>query len=165
VSAVFVASLLVWVGRGGLASEDAVRLEPIDVPGVAVLARNDSPRWRLINLWATWCAPCLTELPLLVAADGRYRELEVVTISTDGLELRGEALEFLTRIDATTRNLIVGFVDTRELAEALDPDWRGPLPYTVLVAPGGGVAHRKLGAFGADELRELIESHLGDPTS
>ena len=142
-----------------------VELEPVDIEAVAQIAANDSERWRLINLWATWCVPCLTELPLLIEADRRYRDLEVVTISIDDLEQLGDVLAFLEEIDASTRNLIVGLVEARELAQVLDPEWRGPLPYTVLIAPGGELAYSKMGAFDPEELERMIVEQLGAPAS
>ena len=45
---------------------EAVDLELIDAAGVAKLAKNDSNRLRLVNVWATWCAPCVAEFPALV---------------------------------------------------------------------------------------------------
>ena len=57
--------------------------------------------------------------------------------------------------------MIVGLVDARELARVLDPEWQGPLPYTVLIAPGGALAYRKLGAFDPVELEGVIVEQLG----
>jgi thiol-disulfide isomerase/thioredoxin len=147
----------------GATRAGSTQLESVDVQTVARLAANETDSWLLINMWATWCTPCLTELPLLVDLHGRYRDrgLEVVTLSIDDLEQRRDVLEFLEKIDASTRNLIVGLVDTRKLANALDSEWHGPLPYTVLIAPGGGVVHRKLGAFEPAELEAVIIEQLG----
>ncbi len=51
---------------GGFSS--ALRaLSLIDADGAARLAKNDSNRLRVINVWATWCAPCVAEFPELVA--------------------------------------------------------------------------------------------------
>ena len=47
---------------------EPVDLALIDAAGVAKLAKNDSNRLRLVNVWATWCAPCVEEFPELVAA-------------------------------------------------------------------------------------------------
>lgn len=148
-------------GGPGATRAGSVELESVDLEAVARVAANDTERWRLINLWATWCTPCLTELPLLVEIDRRYRDLEVVTLSIDDLEQRGDALEFLEKIGASTRNLIIGLADARELARVLDREWQGPLPYTVLIAPGGALAYRKLGAFDPVELEGVIVEQLG----
>jgi len=144
------------------ASGPGVVLEPVDLAAVMLLAANQSRNLRLINVWATWCAPCLAELPVLVELDREYRErgLEIVTLSIDALDQREEPLEFLTGIDAQMRNTIVGPDDPRALARALDPEWVGPVPYTVLIAPGGEVKFRKIGTFVRDELVSAIEAEL-----
>ena len=143
-------------------AQQRVELERADLAGIARVAANRGDSWRLVNVWATWCTPCLAELPLLVDLAKRFRgrALEVVTLSIDDFEQRDDALELLTKIGAATRNLIVGAVDPRELADALDPQWGGPLPYTLLIAPGGEVAYRKQGAFDPVELEREIERRL-----
>src|SRR4051812_2751691 len=52
---------------------EPVGLEPIDDSGVAKLARNDSKKLLVVNLWATWCGPCVAELPELVTMNRMYR--------------------------------------------------------------------------------------------
>src|SRR6185295_11426246 len=47
-------------------AEEEVTVSAIDAAGLAALARNDSPKLRLINAWATWCGPCVVEFPALV---------------------------------------------------------------------------------------------------
>ena len=51
--------------------------------------------------------------------------------------------------------------DTDALAEALDPAWDGPLPHTVLIAPGGEIIHRHTGEVDHTELRRVIVGRLG----
>ncbi len=46
-------------------------------------------------------------------------------------------------------------------AEALDKDWPGPVPHTLLIAPGGRVIYRKTGAIDPLELKRAIVDHLG----
>jgi thiol-disulfide isomerase/thioredoxin len=62
-----------------------VTLETINAEGVKKLAANGSGKLRLINLWATWCGPCVNELPELVKIGRRYanRGFDMITISTD----------------------------------------------------------------------------------
>ncbi len=78
-----------------LAKWDAepVGLEPIDLAGVAKLAKNDTKKLLLVNLWATWCGPCVAELPELVTMNRMYRQrnFQLVTISLDDLAKRDDA--------------------------------------------------------------------------
>src|SRR5690606_11046313 len=62
-----------------------VSLEEIDEAGIATLLANDSEKLRLINVWATWCGPCVIEYPDLVLVHRMFmgRDFEFVSISAD----------------------------------------------------------------------------------
>ena len=55
----------------------------IDVNGVREIMKNNSGKLRLVNVWATWCGPCVIEMPELVNINRMYRgrAFEMVTIS------------------------------------------------------------------------------------
>ncbi len=142
---------------------EPVSLQPIDVQGVKDLVANDTKNFRLINVWATWCGPCIEELPEMVTINRMYRKrrFEMITISLDGLADRGQALKVLTERHVSSRNTIFGSGDRDKFAEALDGKWPGPVPYTILIAPGGKVLYRKHDAVDPIELRKTIVKHLG----
>ncbi|MFO0952399.1 MAG: redoxin domain-containing protein [Isosphaeraceae bacterium] len=151
-----VASLAKW-------DAEPVSLDPIDDAGVAKLAKNDTKGYLLVNLWATWCGPCVAELPELVTMNRMYRKrpFKMVTISMDDPEKRDEALKVLKEHHASTTNYILHTKDRDKFAEALDKEWPGPLPYTVLIAPGGKVLYRKTGQVDPLELKRAIVNHIG----
>jgi peroxiredoxin len=142
---------------------ERVSLGTIDAEGVKKLAKNDTKNLRLISVWATWCGPCVEELSELVTIQRMYRgrRFEMITISLDGVQNRDQALEFLTKKHASSANYLFDSDDRDQLAEALDPQWPGPLPYTVLIAPGGKVIYRKHDAIQPMELKKAIVGHLG----
>ena len=142
---------------------EPVALEAIDLPGVARLAKNDTKKLRLINLWATWCGPCVAELPELVTMNRMYRgrNFELVTISLDDLSKKEDALRVLKENHVTGSNVILSVDDRDKFAEALDQEWPGPVPYTLLVAPGGKIIYRKTGAIDPLEVKRAIVGYLG----
>jgi peroxiredoxin len=151
--------------RKSLAKWDAepVALEPIDLPGVAKLAKNDTKKLLVVNLWATWCGPCVAELPELVTMNRMYRgrNFQLVTISLDDVKKRDLALKVLTDNHLSSTNFILDSDDRDKFAEALDQEWPGPVPYTLVIAPGGKVIYRKTGAFEPLELKRAIVGYLG----
>jgi peroxiredoxin len=170
--------------KGGAAKSDEawatlpVSMESLDADLARSLAANKTEQLRLINVWATWCGPCVAEFPELVKTYRRYekRGLELVTISLDAPDDGKKAIAFLTREHAgtgpvtavslkaegrATNNYHFTGPDKNALADALDPEWQGPVPHTLLVAPGGKVLYRKTGEIDPVELREAIVGYLG----
>lgn len=142
---------------------EAVELKEIDEGKVKALVRNDSKKLRLINVWASWCGPCVNEMPELVEINRMYRgrEFEMVTISIDALDRKDKALEALKRLHVSSVNYIFTGEDRDKLAEALDKEWPGPVPYTMLVEPGGKVIWRKAEPVEGLELKRAIVGWLG----
>jgi peroxiredoxin len=151
--------------RRSLARWDAepVTLAPIDLDSLAKLARNDGKKLLVVNLWATWCGPCVAELPELVTMNRMYRgrPFQLVTISLDDPSKRDEALAVLKEKHVAASNYILTSTDRDKLAEALDRDWPGPVPYTVVIAPGGKILYRKTGQVDPLELKRAIVGYLG----
>jgi thiol-disulfide isomerase/thioredoxin len=153
-----------WVERGYEEwAKEPVTLEEVDTGGIEALVRNDSDKLRLVNVWATWCGPCVIEFPDLVAVHRIYRgrEFEVVTVNADEPERRAKALAFLKEQQASTRNVAFDRGDPYALIDAVDPEWAGNLPHTLLVAPGGKVLYRSEGAFDMLQMRKAIVGWLG----
>jgi peroxiredoxin len=142
---------------------EPVSLAPIDLAGVALLAKNDTKKLRLINLWATWCGPCVAELPELVTMNRMYRgrNFELVTISLDDITKQDDALRVLKENHVAASNSILNVDDRDKFAEALDQEWPGPVPYTLLVAPGGKILYRKTGPIDPLEVKRAIVAYLG----
>jgi len=144
-------------------AQEEVALATVDAAALREVVQNASSKLRLVNAWATWCGPCLTEFPELVAINRMYRgrAFEVVTLSADAPEKRDAALAFLQSQQASMRNLIFGAGDPYAMIELVDPRWQGALPYTMLVAPGGKVIYRSQGAFEPLRLKRAIVGWLG----
>ena len=142
---------------------EPVMLRTIDAAGVRDLAKNDTKNLRLINVWATWCGPCIAELPDLVNINRMYRgrNFEFVTISADDPDKKEQALKFLTEKHVAAANYLFNSTDKEALVDALDKQWEGPLPHTLLVAPGGKVLYRHTGALDMLELKQAIVAYVG----
>jgi len=142
---------------------EAVTLETLKDSDVAALAKNEGKMLRLVNLWATWCGPCVAELPELVTINRMYRgrDFELVTISLDEPENGDEALRVLKEQKVAAKNYHLKTDNRDGFADALDKQWPGPVPYTMLIAPGGEILYRKTGAFDPLELKRAIVGFLG----
>jgi len=143
--------------------QEPVTVETLDAKGLAALVKNDTNDYVLINVWATWCGPCLAEMPEFVKINRMYRQrpFKMVTISMDEPEQKADVLKQLQRFHVSSTNYLSTITDRDELAEILDKEWQGPVPYTVFIAPGGKVIARQSGPIEPLELRRAIVNVLG----
>lgn len=150
-----------------------VTIELIDAAGVAKLRANATQKFRLINVWSTSCAPCVEEFPGLVKVARRMglRPFEFISLSTDLPQDKAKAERFLLKNHAglpehlkadlakegrTTNHYLFSEPGMDALIQALDPEWPGPQPHTLLIAPGGKVAFRHTGLIREAELLEKV---------
>lgn len=122
-----------------------------DVSGAPLPMAGFRGRPLLVNFWATWCPPCVEELPMI---NSFYREQ-----SANGWRVLGLAVDqaapvsrFLSRLPLDFPVALAGFAGT-DLARSLgNPS--GALPFSVVFAADGAVLHRKLGKVSAEELAQ-----------
>ncbi|RCH56016.1 redoxin [Mucilaginibacter hurinus] len=139
-------------------AKEPVTLEDIDENGLKELLKNPTKKIRLINVWATWCGPCMVEFPDFVMVNRmfRHRDFEFISISADKLNKKDKALEALKKFEASNKNYIFTLDDKYKLIEAIDPQWQGTLPYTLIVEPGGKIVYRVQGSIDLGKLRKAI---------
>ncbi|MGC3970258.1 MAG: redoxin family protein [Pirellulales bacterium] len=144
-------------------NQEPVAIETLDEAALAKLAKNDSENLVLVNVWATWCGPCVAELPEIVTINRMYRrrKFQAVTISLDEPGQQVDALKVLQENHVATKNYLSTVSDKDRFADLLDKEWAGPVPFTLLLAPGGKVVYRKDGPIEPLELRRAIVGVLG----
>ncbi len=139
-------------------AKEPVTLDTIGEAGIRALVKNNSDKLRLINVWATWCGPCVTEFSDFITMNRMYRkrDFEFISISADEPSKENKALEFLKKQEASATNYIYSGDNKYNLIDAVDPKWPGALPYTILVEPGGKIVYAKEGAIDPFELKKAI---------
>lgn len=143
-------------------SEKTVALETINDEGIADLKANTtSGKLRLINVWATWCGPCIIEYPGFIEIQRMFgaRDFEFISISADKQAAREKALKFLTEKQSAVPNYIYDKEDNYALIEAIDPEWNGALPYTMLIDDKGAIIYTHQGEVNFLELKRVIVDH------
>lgn len=116
----------------------------------------------LVNIWATWCIPCIEEFPYIMQLKEKYGDdFELIFVSGDFPEAKDEAKEFLKTQDVNfTTYYKVG--NDNEFITTFSDIWSGALPYTVIYKKDGSVqveweGKQEFDVFEAELLKAINE--------
>lgn len=139
-------------GVGGPALERLPALTLPDLAGTERSLEEWSRQALLVNFWATWCAPCRKEMPLLeqLHQERRDRGLAVVGIAID----REEPVRSFVAETGVSYPILVGQDTAMAAAEAFGPQFVG-LPLTAVAAPGGEILGVHLGELHPEDLTRI----------
>ncbi len=116
-------------------------------------------RWVVVNFWATWCTPCLKEIPDLDAFDKARADVDVIGLAYEEIE-RADMEAFLKE---HPMSYPMAIVDT--FNPPADFDTPRGLPMTYLIAPDGKIAKQFLGPTTSEELAKMIEKAMEKPAA
>jgi thiol-disulfide isomerase/thioredoxin len=118
-------------------------------------------QWTILNLWATWCAPCVTELPSLEKLSQYYQSqnLKVLAISIDNAKNVPELKEQIARARLSKNTLVQHWDDKGEISDTF---WPETLPTTYLITPEGKIIAKLEGDadWFSDDAKALVDSLL-----
>ena len=119
---------------------------------------------RLVNFWATWCAPCVEEFPDLVKIDAAYRgKIDFFTVSLDFIEEIDTGVpKFLSEMKAEMPTYLLISADENMLIPSISKDWSGALPFTILYNEKGEITFTRQGKIDHETLKVEIEKTLGE---
>jgi thiol-disulfide isomerase/thioredoxin len=134
--------------NGNAAPHDTAKpaLKALDGPGLKRTIATHRGKVVLVNLWATWCEPCVAEFPDLVKLHETYRSrgLVVIAASLDDPETQGRVKPFLDRQKATFPAYVRKPGDLDAFVHTLDRGWDGPVPITYLFDRAGRMVGKPL---------------------
>ena len=108
-------------------------------------------RWVLVNFWATWCPPCLKEIPDLIALYENRKDIMVIGVAMDFSDSQ-VVMDFVQSM-SITYPIVLG---NRQIASQLDDI--SLLPSTYFFNPDGKPAARQLGIISRESIESFIES-------
>ena len=142
---------------GDIEGQPAPALSLPDTDGKLRTLKDWPGQWLLVNFWATWCSPCMHEIPALIATQTKYAKdrLQVVGIAMDD----PDAVRTLMREKGFNYPSLVGDEAVQQIMERFG-NTLGALPYTVLISPDGIVRYLELGGVDEPKLDALMARFL-----
>jgi thiol-disulfide isomerase/thioredoxin len=112
------------------------------------------------NFWATWCRPCVAELPYFLQLDSAYvgQPVKVVLVSLDFPDQKDRLEAFVQRKGIQPEVLHLDEANQDAMINGIDPTWTGAIPATLVLGPHGRAFHE--GSFTYEALSQWITSLL-----
>jgi thiol-disulfide isomerase/thioredoxin len=145
---------------------EPVAVEQITAEELKKLRSNPTNKVLLVNFWATWCGPCINEMPAIEETWRmfRRRDFDLVMISTNYPDEKNGVMKTLQAQHASSRNLQFASEDTYAMQAAFDARWDAGVPFTMVIAPGGRVIYQEQGEVDVVAMRRAILANLENDT-
>lgn len=147
--------LLFWSLSLMAAAQEAKKIKLNDLQQ---LINSPSEHIQVINFWATWCAPCVKEIPLFEALRKENEAVDVTLVSMDyDLDPNPDKVNrFIARKKLQSKVVILAETDPNSWIDKIDRDWQGALPTTLVVNTKTGKRKLVQKELHEGELEKLI---------
>lgn len=128
------------------------------------IIKNDDNVY-VINFWATWCAPCVKELPYFEKLHKENKKVKVILVSLDSQkDLDKKLIPFIAKKKLTAEVILLGDKDYNTWLDKIDKNWSGSIPATFIISGNRKLfAEREFENF--SQLNEYVETFINQKTN
>ena len=144
---------------------DAQKVEKIDNDQFFDLLDLKEDKLFIMNFWATWCSPCVTELPdfIKVSDELSDKDIEFIFINLDfPSQYESRLLPFMEKYNFKDKVYTLSEVNYNEWIPQVEEEWSGEIPSTLFFNNARNIYHFHSDAMNADELRLTINNLLSE---
>lgn len=154
--------LFFWSCAGNTADQEREAPKVIKWEGLEAVINRKSEKLQVINFWATWCAPCIKELPYFEEVNKSSSDkIDVTLVSLDFAdEFEKRVLPFVVKRNLQAQVLLLDEIDYNSWIDKVDPGWSGAIPATLIINPLNGKRKFLEKELNEGELNSLIEEIL-----
>ena len=146
----------------GLTSLQAQNIEKIGIPELEKILASPADELHVVNFWATWCPPCVTELPHFEKLSGEYqgKGVKFILISLDfPSQIDTKLIPFLKKNKIKADVRVMTNLDYNSWIEKVDAGWQGNIPVTLFFNNATKKRYFHPSEVTEQELRDLITKH------
>ena len=133
-------------------------IEIVDFEGFQKVISEDDEKTYVVNFWATWCKPCIKELPAFEKLNATYKneDVEVILVSLDFKDQLSTQLEpFIKKRGIASRVILMDDPKENEWLPKVSESWSGAIPATIIKKGNKQIFYEK--SFTYDELEEALK--------
>jgi thiol-disulfide isomerase/thioredoxin len=141
----------------------AQKIEYIKIPGLEKILKNPANKLFVLNFWATWCAPCVSEISGFEKAARDYDpgKVKFILVSLDfPSQIENQLIPFLKKNNITLNVDVMMDVDYNAWIDKVDPHWTGDIPATLFFNNARKSRYFHSGELTETELKKRINSLL-----
>ena len=115
----------------------------------------------LVNFWASWCTPCVDELPAFEKIGSEYKneKVRVMLVSLDfPKQVESRLIPFITKNSIQSEVMVLNDPDANKWIDKVDAQWSGSIPATLIYNNDTRIFHE--GVYTYEELKTLVEQNI-----
>ncbi len=141
--------------------ENEIELEIYDFEGLKPLLNKKDDKVYVVNFWATWCAPCVKELPAFEELYSNYKtnKVEVLLVSLDfPHQFESKLKPFIKKRELKSKVVVLDDVDSNSWIPQISKDWSGSIPATIIYNNENRIFYEQ--SFTYNELEKELKNFL-----
>lgn len=154
--------IIIILLTGSLSSLPAQKIEKIGVPELEKILASPENALHVVNFWATWCPPCITELPYFekLSKEFQGRGVKFILISLDfPSQIESRLIPFLKTNKITADVRVMTNIDYNSWIEKVDSSWQGNIPVTLFFNNARKTKYFHPSELTEKELKDLITKY------